>query len=208
MTTYQVIERYKVSDYAVLQTLTANELVVGGSIVVAGVDAAFNGTVEVRALPEYLFIGVSQYGDLLYDLNVPVLNQVLYAKAGDNLKRTASSGTIAYTPTCTWIAWDDIATWLGIASATEADEDFLVACASAANQFCWRRRQEAGYIDSLTTSPSGDCTLAVRMYGGALYRQRGSIDTFSSFNEMASAPIQGLSPMIMQLLGINRPRVA
>ena len=208
MTTYQVIERYKVDDYAVLQTLTANELVVGGSIVVAGVDAAFNGSVVIRALPEYLFVGVSQYGDLLYDLNVPVLNQVLYSKAGDNLKRTASSGTIAYTPTATWVSWEDIAAWLGIATATQDDEDFLVICASASSQFAWRRRVEAGYIDSLATSPSADVNLGTIMYGGALYRQRGSIDTFSSFNEMATAPIQGLSPIIMQLLGINRPRVA
>ena len=52
-------------------------------------------------------------------------------------------------------------------------------CASAANAFCYRRRQEAGYVDSLTTSPSGDVTLGTIQYGGALYRQRGSIDVFA-----------------------------
>jgi hypothetical protein len=46
------------------------------------------------------------------------------------------------------------------------------------------------------------------MWGGALYRARGSIDTFASFTEMGTAPTVGLSPMIKQLLGIDRPQVA
>ncbi len=60
----------------------------------------------------------------------------------------------------------------------------------------------------MTTSPSGDVTLGTIMYGGALYRQRGSIDTFASFTEMGTAPTTGLSPLIKQLLGIDRPQVA
>jgi hypothetical protein len=46
------------------------------------------------------------------------------------------------------------------------------------------------------------------MYGGALYRQRGSVDTFASFNEMGSAPPMALSAIVQQLLGISRPQVA
>jgi hypothetical protein len=46
------------------------------------------------------------------------------------------------------------------------------------------------------------------MYGGALYRQRGSIDQFASFDPMSTASVVGLSPIIKQLLGIDRPQVA
>ena len=46
------------------------------------------------------------------------------------------------------------------------------------------------------------------MMAGAYYRQRGSIDQFSSFSEMGTAPVVGLSPIIKQLLGNQRPQVA
>jgi hypothetical protein len=46
------------------------------------------------------------------------------------------------------------------------------------------------------------------MYGGALFRQRGSISEFSSFSDMGTAPTFGLSPIIKQLAGIPRPAVA
>jgi hypothetical protein len=46
------------------------------------------------------------------------------------------------------------------------------------------------------------------MYGGALYRQRGSMDSFASFQSMGTVPVMGLNGMIRQLLGIDRPQVA
>ena len=208
MATYTVTNKYLVDNYAVLQLLTPNEIAVGQSITVAGVDATFNGTASVVALPQYLFLGTDTQGDLLYDYQVPIQNQVLYAKTADDVERVAASGTITYTPVCTWITAANIEDWLGIGTATAADTTFLTQCAAAANAFCYRRRQEAGYVDSLTTSPSGDVTLGTIQYGGALYRQRGSIDVFASFTEMGTAPTTGLSPIIKQLLGISRPQVA
>ena len=208
MATYTVTNKYLVDNYAVLQLLTPNEIAVGQSITVAGVDATFNGSASVVALPQYLFLGTDTQGDLLYDYQVPIQNQVLYAKTADDVERVAASGTITYTPVCTWITAANIEDWLGIGIATAADTTFLTQCAAAANAFCYRRRQEAGYIDSLTTSPSGDVTLGTIQYGGALYRQRGSIDVFASFTEMGTAPTTGLSPIIKQLLGISRPQVA
>ncbi|MGA0179275.1 MAG: hypothetical protein ACO3IC_10050, partial [Burkholderiaceae bacterium] len=120
----------------------------------------------------------------------------------------AATGTLTFTPTCTWITAGQIEDWLGIGTATAADTTFLTQCAAAVNQMAFRRRVEAGYYDSLTTSPSADVTLGVIMWGGALYRARGSVDVFASFNEMGTAPTVGLSPMIKQLLGIDRPQVA
>jgi hypothetical protein len=84
----------------------------------------------------------------------------------------------------------------------------LTQCAAAANAFCFRRRQEAGYIDALATSPSGDVTLGTIQYGGMLYRQRGSIDSFASFGDGGAVTVTGLSGVIKQLLGIDRPQVA
>lgn len=208
MATYSVTNKYLVDNFAVVELLTQADLELGVSVTVAGVDATFNGTYTVRALPQYLFTGVDTQGDLLYDYNIPIRNQVLYARTASNVDRVAATGTLAYTPTCTWITATQIEDWLGIGTATAADTTFLTQCASAANQFAFRRRQEAGYVDGLTISPSGDVTLGTIMYGGALYRQRGSIDTFASFTEMGTAPTTGLSPLIKQLLGIDRPQVA
>ena len=208
MAVYTVTHKSLLDNYAVLQLLTSNEIAVGQSITVAAVDATFNGTYTVYALPEYLYIGTDAEGDLVYDYNVAIQNQVLYARSGTDLTRIAATGTVTYTQTCTWITAAQIEDWLGIGTATAADTTFLTQCASAANAFCYRRRQEAGYVDSLTTSPSGDVTLGTIQYGGMLYRQRGSIDSFASFGDGGAVSVTGLSGIIKQLLGIDRPQVA
>ncbi len=208
MAAYSVVQKYLVDDFAVLVFATPSEVEVGSSIVVTGVDATFNGTYTVRAVPTTLFIGVDDEGDLLFDPNVILPDQVLYAKTADNVARVASSGTVTYSPTCSWITATDIEDWLGIGTATAGDAAFLTICASASSQFAWRRRLEAGYVDSLTTVPSQDVKLGTIMYGGALYRQRGSLDSIASFADMGVAPVNGLSPLIKQLLGIDRPAVA
>ena len=208
MAAYTVTFKQLIDNYAVLQTLTPNEVEVGRSITVTGVGAPFNGTFTVYALPQYLYIGTDTEGDLRFDVDTPVANQILFAVTADNVDRTAATGTVTFTPVCTWITAQQIEDWLGIGTATAADTTFLTQCASAVNQMAWRRRFEAGYFDSLTTSPSADVTLGTIMWGGALYKARGSIDTFASFTEMGTAPTVGLSPMIKQLLGIDRPQVA
>ena len=208
MATYTVTNKYLLDNYAVVQLLTPAELELGQSITVAGVDATFNGTYTVRALPQYRFTGVDTEGDLLYDYQDPITNQVLYAKTAANVTRQAASGTLVSNPVCTWIDKQDVLDWLGIPLASANDDTFVTACAQASNQFCFRRRQEAGYKDSLTTVPSQDVKLGSIMMAGALYRQRGSIDQFASFDAMGTASVVGLSPIIKQLLGIDRPQVA
>lgn len=208
MAVYSVTQKYLIDNYAVVQLLTDAEIELGASVVIAGVDATFNGTYSVRALPQYLYIGIDTEGDLLYDVNIPIANQVLYAKTADDVTRTAATGTLTITQTCTWVTAANIEDWLGIGTATAADAAFLTVCASAASQFCWRRRMEAGYVDSLTTVPSQDVFLGTQMYGGALYRQRGSVDQYASFQNMGVTPVMGLNGMIRQLLGIDRPQVA
>ena len=208
MATYQVVTKYLLDDYAVLELLTPSEIVVGGSITVAGVDATFNGTYTVRALPQYLFTGVDDEGDLVFDPLVPIANQVLYAKTANYVERQAASGTVAFTQTCTWVTQQNILDWLGISVASAGDQTFVTTCAAAANAFCYRRRQEAGYIDSLTTVPSQDVYLGTVMYGGMLYKSRGTVDVFSSYQDMGQTPVVGMNGQIKQLLGIDRPACA
>ena len=210
MTTYNTASKQLLNNYACISTLEPTEIVVGQSVTVASIAVPFNGTFTVLALPQYLFTGIDDdTGEFLFNEDVPVPNQVLYACTGDDVEFVAFfTGTVAYTQVCQWISAAQILTWLGIATATADDTTFVTQCASAANNFCYRRRQEVGYFDSLTTSPGGDVTLGTISYGGALYRQRGGISDFSSFDGMSQGSTNGLSPIIKQLLGIDRPQVA
>ena len=209
MAVYQVTFHQRLDNYAVVQTLTEPDIAVGQSMTIADLGHSLNGTHVVYDLPAYYFLGVDSEGDLLFDVNQPIPNQVLFYDAGDDLGRSAAipQGTLTYTETCTWVTGPQIATYLGITTAGD-ETAFLVQVAAAANAFCFRRRQESGYTDALTTSPGGDVTLGTLMYGSALYRQRGAVDQFASFTDMASAPVVGLSGLVKQLLGISRPQVA
>jgi hypothetical protein len=210
MAIYNTASKQLLDNYACISTLEPTEIVVGQSVTVALIGAPFNGTFIVLALPQYLFTGVDGVtGEFLYDENEPVPNQVLYACTGSDVDFVAFyAGTVAYTQVCSWITAAQILTWLGIATATADDTTFVTQCASAANNFIYRRRQECGYYDSLTTSPGGDVTLGTIMYGGALYRQRGGISDFASFDGMSQGSTNGLSPLVKQLIGVDRPQVA
>ena len=209
MAAYTVTHKQLLSNYAVLQTLTPNDLVVGGTFTVGSVAAPFNGSgFIVYDLPEYLFIGVDDQGDLLFNYEISVPNQVLYACTGTDVQRTASSGTITFTETCTWITATQIEDWLGIGTASALDTAFLTQCALAANSLAFTRRQEAGYIDSLSTSPNGQVTLGTISLGGFFYRQRGAVTDFATFDGMSAGASVGLSPAIKMLLGIPKPAVA
>ena len=205
--TYTLQTAVIVPGYVTVTTLTPNEIVVGASITVANAGVAYNGVKSVYAMPQFLPINVDTEGLIEYDYSYPLENAVMWAESETPMELQAITGTITFDQTCTWITGPQISTYLGI--TTSGDETaFLVQCAAAANAFCFRRRQESGYIDSLTTSPGGDVTLGTLMMGSAYYRQRGSVDQFASFTDMASAPVVGLSGIVKQLLGINRPQVA
>jgi hypothetical protein len=210
MATYTVTFKQLLDNYAVLQTLTDTEIEVGQSITVASVGAPFNGTFVVYAMPKYEYIGIDTEGDLLFNSNVSIPNQVLFACTGDDVGRIASSGTVTYTQDCTWISIAQLVTYLGVDIVNPSDDYTLATQArNAANDFAFRRRQESGYADQLSVSPGHDCTLGTLMYAAALWRARGSVqDTFATFDGMGSAPVSAMTPMIKQLLGIDRPQVA
>jgi hypothetical protein len=210
MATYTVTFKQLLDNYAVLQTLTDTEIEVGQSITVATVGAPFNGTFVVYAMPEYEYIGIDTEGDLLFNSNVSIPNQVLFACTGSDVGRIASAGTITYTQNCTWVTVAELITYLGVEILNPSDDYTLATQArAAANDFAYRRRQESGYFDSLTTSPGHDVTLGTLMYAAALWRARGSVqDTFATFDGMGTASVSAMTPIVKQLLGIHRPQVA
>ena len=209
MTTYTVISKQLTDNYAVLQTLENASFEIGQQITVASVGADFNGAVIVYALPQYYYQGIDGNGFPAFDPNIPINNQVMYVAVGDDVARAQATGTILFDPVCTWIDDQDILDWLGILVASAEDAAFVIICAEAANAFCSLRRSENGYFDQLSTVPSSAVKLGTTMYGGALYRQRGSAgQDFATFDGMGQGSTNGLSPIVKQLLGINRAVVA
>ena len=207
-----VIRAMRLDDYAVVQLLTNIDVTVSQEVEIAGVGNGFNDAgVIVTALPQYEFIGVDNLGELQFNYENPIPNQVLYQNPGDDVEYGAVDpyGTLEWNRVCTWITNANVTEWLGIAVATANDTAFITKCVSAANAFAYRRRQESGYLtDELTVSPGGDVTLGTIMYAALLYRERGSADSFASFDSMGTFPVPSALGRILQLLGVGRPQVA
>ena len=198
----------RLDNYAILQTFVDTDIQSQDSVVVAGADHGFSGTHTVISTEPYEFIGVSDEGDLLFDYNVIMENQFIYVNAGTNFTRSVATGTVTFTPTCSWITSADVTSWLGIEVATANDTAFIAVCVSAANSWAFRKRREAGYTDSLTTAPDGAAKLGTIMYAATQYRSRGAVDGYASFDSMGmGTPTMSLG-QIMQLLGCGRPQVA
>lgn len=207
-----VIRAMRLDDYAVLQLLTNIDATPGQEIEISGVAASFNdaGTLLVDC-PQYQFTGVDNLGQWTFNYDLPVSNQVMYQNTGANVTWYAVDpyGLVEWNPVCTWVTNANVTEWLGISVATANDTAFITKCVLAANAFAYRRRQESGYLtDELATSPGGDVTLGTIMYAALLYRERGSADSFASFDAMGTVPVPSALGRILQLLGVGRPQVA
>ena len=207
MASFTVTHTQRVDGYAVLQTLEATEIGIGQSVTVTG-TTGFNGTFTVLDVPTRYFTGLDDEGDFTFDDEIIILNQLLVANAGTDVARDAMAGTLTWTETCTWIVAADVLSWLGISVATANDTTFVGVCTDAANAWAYTARRNAGYFDSLTTAPNSATKLGTVMYAGSLYRERGSVDSFASFGDMATAAPIGSMGQIMRLLGVRRSQVA
>lgn len=209
----QIWRYYRMDNYAVMQTIESVPVNVGDKLNVSGVDATFNGNNKlVVNCPQYEFVGVnSDTGDWMFNYDNPIPNQFMYQSTGANvtIRALTTYGLATWEPTITWIDADDIEDYLGIPLVDAGTAAFLAWCASAANRFAYRRRQESGYLTDVTDEvPNEAVFLGTVMIGAAYYRQRSSYNTLASFDGMGAPPATGVTPMIMQLLGINRPQVA
>ena len=208
MAVYNLAFHTRLDNYAVLQTFVDTDIQSQDSVVVAGADHGFSGTHTVISTEPYEFIGVSDEGDLLFDYDVIMENQFIYKNTGTDFERSVATGTVTFTPTCSWITSADVTSWLGIEVATANDTSFIAVCVSAANAWAFRKRREAGYTDSLSTAPDGAAKLGTVQYAATQYRSRGAVDGYASFDSMGmGTPTMSLG-QIMQLLGCGRPQVA
>jgi hypothetical protein len=210
MATFSVTHHQRLDDVAVVQTLETTDITVGQTITLTGLGHSLNGTHIVIAVPIYLFAGVNEAGDLLYNENEIIVNQLMFQDVGDDLERSAADpfGTLTWTQTCTWINVADLTEFLGISGATANDTAFMTSSVNASNAWSFKRRVQAGYHDSLTSVPDAAVKAGVVLMAASLYRERGSIDSFASFQDMSiSAPVASMG-RINQLLGIKRSQVA
>jgi hypothetical protein len=227
MATFAITHLQRADNYLVVQTLEGTEIGTGQTVVVSGAEEIsggngngeqhhwgqltdVNGTYVVQDVPTLLFLGVAEDGDFLFDRTEIITNQLIVYAPGDDFPRgpLIPQGVLTWTPQPSWIDADDVADWLGIAAATANDTAFLTLAAGAANQYAYRRRREAGYFDSLTVVPGNDVKLGTIMYAGTLYRERGSVDSFASFEDMGTPIPFGSNGQINRLLGVNRSQVA
>lgn len=210
MPVFNIAFATRLDNVGVLQTFVSTDIGDQDTIVVAGAPASLSGTVQIISTEPYEFVGKSDEGDLLFNYNVIHENQLLYVSAGDDYARTAASGTVTFTPTCTWISAQDTLDWLGVAPATANDTTFVTACTEAANALAYRRRKSANYTDSLSTVPSAAVKLGTIMYAGGLYRSRGAsgYETFSTYEAMSTSQPNIAMGEILRLWGCNRAAIA
>jgi len=210
MATFTVTHHQRLDNVAVVQTLESTDITIGQQITLSGLGHSLNGTQTVFAVPTNLFAGVDEEGDYLYNSDVVIPNQLLFQDVGDDLDRSAADpvGSLVWTQTCTWITVADLTEFLGISGATANDTAFMTSSVNASNAWSFKRRVQAGYHDSLTTVPDAAVKAGVVLMAASLYRERGSIDSFASFQDMSiSAPVASMG-RINQLLGIKRSQVA
>lgn len=213
MATYTTTHAQVNDNVGVIATLTSTPVEVGNTISLSnfGLGSPFTGSVVVTALPQFEFLGTDDEGDYVYNYAIRIQNQIAFALTNDDITRYPVTGTVTFTPTCTWVTNADVEDWLGFTVTNpSSDYDLLTLCVAAGNQFAWRRRQEAGYYDSLSVVPSGDVRLGTIIYCGYLYRQRGSAtENYAAYDPLAtSGPVGGSFIEVLRLLGINRPAVA
>lgn len=206
MATFTITHQQVRDNVAIVQTLEPTDIAIGQSITLSGCATQLNGTHVVFGAPIYLFEGVDEWGDYIWNTDVIIPNQLLFQDTGNDIERSAVDpvGTLTWTQTCTWITVSDLTEFLGISGATANDTAFMTSSVNASNAWCYRRRVQANYRDSLTVVPDAAVKAGAVLMAASLYRERGSIDSFNSFESMnLSAPVASMG-RINQLLGIKR----
>lgn len=134
------------------------------------------------------------------------LNEVTFTKNHANVAEADCWAQL--TVEVTWCDASDVEQFLGVAPAEQVDEDYLEACVVAGNTWCWDRRAAAGYSDLPQVAPSPKVKLGAVIKVAELYRSRGSVDGYSSFQSLESVAPVGTNVEVLRLLGINRPAIA
>jgi hypothetical protein len=208
MATYDLAFHTRLDGVVVLQTFVETGIQVGDVVTIAGAGHNINGTHTVLSTQDNEYIGESDEGDFEFDSDVIRLFQFLFRDADGDLERSVATGTVTFTPSISWITNAMVLEFLGIDVATANDTAFITTCVAAANSYVYRKRREAGYTDSQSVVPDAAVKLGGILYAATLYRERGSADSFASFDAMSSIPIPSTMGRIMALIGCGRPQVA
>ena len=105
-----------------------------------------------------------------------------------------------------WVTVEQVAEALG--PSADVTDPFLASCTDAANEFAFQRRAAAGYLDVEDVSPGPRVEQGVVQYAVALFRERGSVDSFASFDEFSVGAVPSSSfGQVNRLLGIPKPAV-
>lgn len=106
------------------------------------------------------------------------------------------------------VAWTTPAQVVAALGTGAVDDPYLEACCDASNVWCFRKRLEAGYTDPAeddAPAPSADVAMGATLYAVALWRERASVDGYSSFQEVGAwSPTGGSAGQINRLLGVPK----
>ena len=108
----------------------------------------------------------------------------------------------------TWITVEEVKVALGIDPATDTDDAYLETVTDAAQEWAFDVRAANGYVDDPEEVPSTRVAMGTILYAVTLYRERGSVDSYASFQEMPNPAPFGQDRQIRRLLGLPRQRVA
>lgn len=108
----------------------------------------------------------------------------------------------------TWITTTDVSDALGTPPSGESDTAYLETCTAAAQTWAYQARAAAGYDDDQDQAPDDRVKLGAVLMAVSLYRERGSVDSFQSFDAMPTVVPFGSMGQILRMLGLRRPRVA
>ena len=133
------------------------------------------------------------------------LKTVTYSHA--NVTAASQAADANFHLSISWIDTDYVADMLGF-TPTGDDLVYLAEAVEAAEDWAYRKRAEAGYNPHPGYSGGADIRLGTGLYAMTLYRERGSVDSFASFQDMTITAAPGTMGQIMRLLGINRSQVA
>jgi hypothetical protein len=70
----------------VVQTLEGTDIGTGESVTVAGLGATLNGTYTVVDVPIFLFLGVDEAGDFIFDPDEIITNQLMMPRPTPTLR--------------------------------------------------------------------------------------------------------------------------
>jgi hypothetical protein len=133
------------------------------------------------------------------------LKTITYSHGNATVAETTVDGVLHVD--VSWIDTAYLETLLGYEPAGD-DATYLAECIEAAEDWAFRVRYNSGYRDHANIQPSQDVRLGTALYALALYREKGSVDGFASFDGMNIPASPTLSMgRILQLLGSKRPQV-